>query len=174
MFSDETNPFLGTYGASVSIFEFRRANALQHRFMLTSPVKAISQRTISQQAIDAIGMLSHDWDGYGGLPISAEGLKAAQHFLSAAPPPMTNPEIVPNSYGTVSLEWKSDAGEAYLEIGRTRYSGHITPQYGHTIYIEGQSALLGYEEMAFINRLIYAKSGSPSVANSTQITQPVL
>jgi hypothetical protein len=171
MFFRENDLFSGVYGPSICIVEYTKMPAFQYPYLVNYPMAV---RPAAQQVIDDISKLLFDWDGYGGLPTNAESLSFARNFIASAPMAMASPEISPNSYGTISLEWQTDLAEAYLDIGRTRYSGHIRPKYGNTIYLEGKSENLGYEEMAVINQLLYATSGPASLANSSKITQSIL
>lgn len=165
-----TIPGIGV--ASVSIVEFAKPNAAQSPSALHFPLAVVALQTSAHHQIEALSKLEENWDGYGGLPTTRESRVYARRFLAHASPAILNPEITPSSNGTIGLEWQSNHGEAYLEIGRTRYSGHIQPKHGGTIYIEGQSAFLGQDEAAVIQQLLYAASGSKSPTNSSQITQP--
>jgi len=89
---------------------------------------------------------------------------------------MTTPEITPTSNGTITFEWESSQGNALIEIGRTRYSGHIQPTHGQTFYLQGGLAtgldqqIATEQVLAVIKELLYAGYGSGSLPHSIQIT----
>jgi hypothetical protein len=92
---------------------------------------------------------------------------------------MTAPEITPTSNGTITFEWTSSEGDALIEIGRTRYSGHIQPKHGQTFYLQGGLAVGPDQQVAteqviaVIKELLYASLGSRSLTHSVQISKPV-
>jgi hypothetical protein len=149
-----------------------RHDSAQYGFPRELPPLQISiQSDTIQQFIDELSNLDQNWDGYGALKVTPESRAFAKAFLAFAPESMGSPEITPTSNGTISFEWQSNQGDAYIEIGRTRFSGHIQPRNSSTIFIEGQSATLGQQEIAVIEQLLYAASPSKSFTNSIQITE---
>jgi hypothetical protein len=56
---------------------------------------------------------------------------------------MPNPEVTPNPNGTISLEWESARGEAYLEYGKTRVSGFVRVEDRPTEYINQVPSIPG-------------------------------
>lgn len=166
-YPDKTFPAYG--GASLSIVE--RADPIPYDLAFVFPVVAVAQPATAHDIIDELGGLQFNWDGYGGLPITPESRISAHRLMNVAAPAMLSPEISPSSNGTIALEWKSNDGDAYIEIGRTRYSGHIQRKQGPTVYLEGQSQLLGQEELAFIKQLLYASVRSQPPTNSTKIIE---
>jgi len=167
-------PVFDTAATGTSIVEIVAQDSSRYGFFRVPPRAITAQPATAQQTIEEFSKLEKNWDGYGALPVTAESRLFAQGFLAVAPTVMLSPEISPTSNGTIGLEWQSREGEAYLEIGRTRYSGHIQPRNGTTIYIEGQSARLGQEEIAVITQLLYAASGAEAFTNSIQITEPTI
>jgi hypothetical protein len=157
-----------------TIVEMVGRDLSQYGFFQPPPPRAVTaQAATIQQLIEGLGKLQENWDGYGALPVTHESCVFAQGLVAIAPAMMPNPEVTPTSNGTIGLEWESRNGDAYLEIGRTRYSGHIQLRNGKTIYIEGLSANLGQEELAVIRQLLYASSGAEALTNIIQITEPV-
>jgi hypothetical protein len=139
-----------------------------------------AEPTTAQVTLRELSQLKKDWDGYGALPITPDSCAHAQRFLAATPTGMTGPEITPTSNGTITFEWASSEGDALIEIGRTRYSGHIQPRHGQTFYLQGglaagpdqQSAM--EQVLAVVRELLYAGFGSGSLTHSVQISKPAL
>jgi hypothetical protein len=131
----------------------------------------------AQSVMEAIGTLGANWDGYGARPISSAVCTNAQRFLAASSLAMPNPEITPTSNGTLNFEWESHDADAYLEIGRTRYSGHVQPRHGDTVYLNGMltdsiAQDAGVEQaLALISGMIHGTSSAPALAQSVQITK---
>jgi hypothetical protein len=135
---------------------------------------------VTHVIMETIGSLAANWDGYGARPISSTVCTNAKRFLAVNPSTMSSPDITPTSNGTLNLEWASGDAEAYLEIGRTRYTGHIQPRYGDTVYLNGTLTEpvthdSGVEQaLALISGLLHGTSGAPSLAQGIQITESVL
>jgi hypothetical protein len=144
-----------------------------------APQSSLTKRHLntSESVVKAIGRLEADWDGYGAQPISSVVCVNAQRFLAVSPIEMLSPEITPTSNGTMDFEWTSGDAAAYLEIGRTRYSGHIQPKYGETVYLSGTlTDPVGQDSgiqqaLALISGLLHGTSSPPSFAQGVQITQ---
>ncbi len=87
--------------------------------------------------IKELAQLPRNWDGYGALPIqegtACNALAAADQLFSWAP----IPDIAPNPNGTISMEWESESGIAFFEVGRTRYSFFIDRTGASPIYADG-------------------------------------
>jgi len=175
-----TDPLRNT--PTTSIVEFARHHFSPYDFFrLQTPVpsaNASSAAVAAGATLLQFSKLQADWDGYGALPLTSESCAHAHHFLSATPEGMVIPEISPTANGTITFEWESGGGEAYLEIGRTRYSGHIRPRHGRVIYLQGQLAdslqekLASEQALLVIKQLLYASSGSGPSTHTIQITQP--
>lgn len=139
---------------------------------LASQVRPVNQQPNAAEAvIAAIGNLECDWDGYGAIAISAGVCANAKRFLLSSPPDLSSPEITPTSNGTMNLEWASNDAEAYLEIGETRYTGHIQVKAGDTIYLDGSmiesnnQVSGGIEQaLALISGLLHGTSTASSVS----------
>jgi hypothetical protein len=81
-----------------------------------------------QDELKDLRELEEDWDGYGGLPPSRESVATVaiiiewlDRFAS-----FEVPEIGPHSNGTIGLTWEAPGREAYLEVGKTRYTGYLS------------------------------------------------
>ncbi len=79
--------------------------------------------------IKSLKGLSENWDGYGAEAISQKAVSSTLFIISLLNNPQFHglplPEISPETNGTISMSWESSKGEAYLEIGQTRYAGYI-------------------------------------------------
>lgn len=93
----------------------------------------------AKEEIRDLARLKENWDGYGALPIlqqtETNALTAAEVVFKFAP----IPEIYSNPNGTISMEWETEHGSGYLEIGRTRYSFYIDRAGSAPIFAAGQS-----------------------------------
>jgi hypothetical protein len=167
-------------GPTTSIIEFAPKSAsLLDFYRITPSVPNTSELLSAQVVLGQLSKLKEDWDGYGALAVASDACAHAQRFIAFSPQGMLVPEVSPTSNGTVSLEWVSNEGDAYLEVGRTRYSGHIQSR-GKTIYLQGQLATLVDQNLAteqvlaVIKQLLYGASFSKSATHSIPIHEPVL
>jgi hypothetical protein len=131
------------------------------------------QHNPAESVIDAIGNLGRGWDGYGAVAISPIVCAHAKRFLLSRPSNLSSPEITPTSNGTMNFEWASNDADAYLEIGQTRYTGHIQTKNGQIIYLDGTLAEQNSQDsggiqqvLALISGLLHATSTAPSIAQS--------
>lgn len=136
-------------------------------------VSANHQLSDAESVIQAIGNLRIGWDGYGGAPITHAVCSNAKRFLSSSPLELPGPEITPTSNGTVNFEWASGNADAYLDIGQTRYTGHIQTRSGEIVYLDGSLTELGNldsggirQALALISGLLYAAPSAPSIAQN--------
>ena len=131
---------------------------------------------VADAMVEAIGHLESGWDGYDALPISLDVCTNARRFLAASPSTLPAPEITPTSNGTINFEWSGYEADAYLEIGRTRFSGHIQPRGGKTIYLRGSLNDLRdsgiNQALALISGILHGSS-APSLSQGIEITQPI-
>ena len=85
--------------------------------------------------------LENDWDGYGSVAIDSIVVNNSIRIIDIL---QANkwiryvPDVSPVASGTISLSWEYNDIEAYLEIGRTRYSGYIQNDNQAPIMIEGE------------------------------------
>ena len=168
-------------GPTSSVVQFVAEPAPYIALYRAVPASQISGQPLNAEImLEEIRKLKQDWDGYGALPITAEGCSHARTFIALTPKGMLMPEISPTSNGTISLEWESGNGDAYVEIGRTRYSGHIQTRHGSTFYLEGQltnsaeQSLATEQVLAVINELLYGSTGAKSSTHSIQVPEPAL
>lgn len=167
-------------GVTTSIVEFAKPSP-SYLYLRPLPAPTVTAEPVAAQVkLQELSKLKKDWDGYGALPITLDSCAHAQRFLAATPRGMTGPEITPTSNGTITFEWASSEGAALIEIGRTRYSGHIEPKHGQTFYLQGGLAagpdqqLATEQVLAVIKELLYAGFGSGFLTHSVQISKPAL
>lgn len=113
--------------------------------------------------------LSQNWDGYGGLPVSERVVSNAQCAVDTIewlPFLFPIPEAYPNSNGTIAFEWNTDDGEAYLEIGNTRYSGYVQSAATDPIYFQGTADRIDWNVFTQINSSLF-----PALDYSTTISE---
>lgn len=162
-----TQPTLEWHGSAIE-----RPDPIYNYFALqSSSVRQL--RNAAGSLIDAIGNLENGWDGYGATTISPAVCANAKRFLLSSPSELLNPEITPTSNGTMNFEWMSDSADAYLDIGQTRYTGHIQTKGGETIYLDGSLTEPASHDsggiqqaLALISGLLHATPTAPSIAQS--------
>lgn len=169
---------LSKMAPSTSIVEYVRPSFVYDLSTITMlPGAATSQPFAAQIVLDEIGKLKDGWDGYGGLAVTKESRAHVRKMIAIAPHGLRGPDITPTSNGTIAVEWQSGQGEAFLEVGCTRYSGHIQPKDGTTIYLQGQLSTQAEETvatkqvLAVIKQLLYGASGANSFGNSIQVKE---
>lgn len=71
-----------------------------------------------------LSCMEDDWDGYGAVKLSDEVVRNTYKFVDAAKRlgycPLSSDDVYATPYGTVVLEYKSDAGLVSIEIGKTQ------------------------------------------------------
>jgi hypothetical protein len=113
-----------------------------------NPVVAIAdaekKKQILKELVYEIEKLPEKWDGYNALTISKPVIKNI--LLMIEPlisfPKLLSPTITPLANGTVSIEWETGQGVAYIEFGETRFSGYIKINDQKPACIEGQTISL--------------------------------
>jgi hypothetical protein len=94
--------------------------------------KVLNAYALAKDTIRGFGALGENWDGYGGAAISktvTTNAAAIMDLVQASPVILPVPEISPNPNGTIALEWETPNGEAYIEIGNSRYGGYISARH---------------------------------------------
>ena len=72
--------------------------------------------------IENFGSLPDNWDGEGANKIHEQTVVNCCYMARCAVDYLTVPDVDPNPNGTVSFEWCTAEGLAYLEVGRTQFS----------------------------------------------------
>lgn len=167
-------------GATTSFVEFAKQIPAHHWLRAACVLPITAELTHAQAVLQELAKLKDDWDGYGARPVTPDSCAHAQKFLAISPEGMTAPEITPSSNGTITFEWATGDGDALLEIGRTRYSGHIQPKHGQALYLQGGLSTAMDEQiateqvLAVIRELLYAGYSSESLAHTIQVTKSAL
>lgn len=93
------------------------------------------QTTIDTALQDLMDLtaLQNDWDGMGAIVPTNDILGRALRLLKSLD--TVPPEVSAHPAGTVLFEWESDAGWAYIEIGRTVFNFYMTTKF-HAPYAE--------------------------------------
>ncbi len=133
---------------SNSFLGFKKTNkdsSLAYYLSLSRDTVAIADAEKKKQALEEliseISKLPENWDGYGALKISKPVIENVILIIK----PITlfskllDPTITPLANGTISIEWETNQGIAYLEIGETRFSGYIKMNDQKPASIEGQA-----------------------------------
>lgn len=119
-----------------------------------------------------IGRLEPDWDGYGALPISKAVLGNALQLVDVVEsqhPNLPNPEISPKSNGTISMEWESMQGEAYLEIGNSRFSFFIRSKFDERFLRDGDAGSIDSDLLTVVERVLYSPVSYSATFNRISI-----
>jgi hypothetical protein len=68
-------------------------------------------------ALDSLGTLAPNWDGYGAPAIDPAVIEAAKSFITKLPEDLVSrPHVVPMSNGTLQLEWHDGPKSLELEF----------------------------------------------------------
>jgi hypothetical protein len=151
---------VATEQAPSDFLQFLQFPQLQHPKTIGAKVSAIEHTR-------ELGNLPEDWDGYGAPRIESQAVENAISFLDALSCPV--PFITPHPNGTVAFEWESPFGEAYLEIGKTRFSFYAKPSVGQPILVDGRSdAVHAYLISEIVTNILFA--GYTSSRPTTAVT----
>lgn len=146
-----------------------------------SSVPFISQPSVGISALAvrqarSFVSLKEGWDGYGAASIKLATISNAVRLLEAfhLPTALGAPFVAPHPNGTITLEWDSPFGEAYLEIGQTRYSFYAKPTVGEAILLEGATDMARIDLLEdTITRIVFPiRSSSNSVYSITRVNEP--
>ena len=162
------------FSGSFSFFGLRKTNKiiLAYYFPFDHVIAIADAEKKKQLLIESVGeieKLSEGWDGYQALKISK--LVISNVILMIEPitafPKLLNPVITPLANGTVSIEWETNQGMAYLEIGETRFSGYIKINDQKPACMEGQTQSLSIKNnnmytLKCIHDLLFHPSASRS------------
>ncbi len=79
--------------------------------------------------IQSFDNLQDNWDGYGADAIPTQVRSSTLHFMDILCKPQLQslplPEISPETNGAISMAWKTDKGDAYIEIGESYFLGYL-------------------------------------------------
>lgn len=95
-------------------------NKIQRELPIT-PVHTSQKQLILRFIQEEIAALDNNWDGYGACPIEKNVLINATYLINNLPNNVVNrldkDRVLPNSNGTISIEWVNKTHELFLEIG---------------------------------------------------------
>lgn len=140
-----------------------------------------SEGSISDRFYDrkpAIGLLRElsileaNWDGYNASPIYAKVGANAQRFfgiLEARNTALPTPEITPTPAGTIAMEWETAAGEAYIEIGITKFSSFIRLTSGQKQFYDGDAESMGPELLDVVQGSLFPAPSSGASTTSINL-----
>lgn len=98
--------------------------------------------------LDQLRLLPPNWDGEDANPIHPQTISNCRFIITCAVAILPEPEIDPNANGTISLEWETSEGFAYLEVGRTSFSMFVE---SHGILVFSERGLVETSFIAFVN-----------------------
>ena len=113
-------------------------------------------RAAARSLVKAIEALTDDWDGYGAERVSDEVVGYAFSVLEILPQALRNPDITPNSNGTISFEWESSSAKAHLELGKINFSLFVKPRAGRPLFAEGRCGHIDFEIASKIDAMLFA------------------
>jgi hypothetical protein len=128
----------------------------------------IYERERAKALLRDIRLLGPNWDGYNAERVAKAGANAQRLFeiLENQTPGLINPDISPTSAGTVTMEWQTVEGEAYIEIGNTKYSCFIHRRLGRPQYYQGDAESIEGSLLNFVQQTIFAVPTSNTTINS--------
>jgi hypothetical protein len=128
--------------------------------LLPERMLTLAEQSSAINSLDDLAKMTADWDGYGALPIHPDTVTNAKLVVARLWKHVPAADITPNPHGTISFEWESDRGTAYLELGRTRLSFYVKPRDGVISTLDGEANDL--PQLAdFILATVYPNRHSP-------------
>jgi hypothetical protein len=89
---------------------------------LSECIELLQNDRLTKKLLELYSM-PDDWDGYGAASISLKVTMQARLFIdSFTSRNILEPELVPNTNGTISFEWETESGFFHVEIGEEDYS----------------------------------------------------
>jgi hypothetical protein len=129
----------------------------------------VPENLMFHQAVELVGHFSEldrGWDGYNARPISdaviGNSISTLTEMASIGkllPVPAVSPEVA----GTIGMSWENQMGEAYLEVGETRYSGYIETRSGKEEYFQGDAKNHKQEALTRIYERLFSSAQSTPI-----------
>ena len=102
--------------------------------------------------LDHLRALQPGWDGYEGLPPTAQALTRAELLLARlAGTPLAGPSCVPNPDGGLQLEWA--VSSLYIELGIGPTGAFVDLDFRRDWAEENDSATLNIEFISLVRTL---------------------
>jgi len=116
---------------------------------------SVGQSEHARALVREFGRLEANWDGYDASPLSKTVTDNALGFLNLLDVSnVATPDVTPLANGTIALEWQSDLGFAYLEIGNSRFSLIASSVGGPEMLSNGNIEDLGHEYAFLIDAVL--------------------
>jgi hypothetical protein len=111
--------------------------------MIPQDMKIEAEILHAKRTISKLSKLKAGWDGALSRPLHRDAIQAAETLIknisSSERFLASSVEITPNTNGTITFEWDSALGSAYLEFGATRFVFFIDTCSTETPVIEGSN-----------------------------------
>lgn len=121
----------------VSVGHMPAETLLSYPFIARCPAAEASELTRIKTQLREFAALPTNWDGYNAHKISQEACDTIDSLLDMIQRcSMSLPSVTPKVAGTIAAEWQTSLGYAYLEIGKTRYSGYIEGKDSGPTFLE--------------------------------------
>lgn len=152
------NELSGSISVSNEILVLYFHHSLNNRTITVADTEKKQQAL--ENLISEISQLKENWDGYDALKISPIIAKNTLLIVKIIKqfPELLDPIITPLANGTISVEWETNQGTAYLEVGNTRFSGYIKPNDQKQTLIEGQANSLNWYTLYWINSILFPEN----------------
>lgn len=141
----ECSPEIGNQESCILNMVLRKRMSLS---LLTEFFRAHSE-------VNEIENLPANWDSYGASPISTDVSRNAKQALDTLLCSLPYPDVTPNPNGTLSLEWESSNGFAYIEIGNSKFSAFIRPNLGQSYHFDGNAESIDFNIGPFISAILF-------------------
>jgi hypothetical protein len=178
-----TEGLSGTIWLPLSSQNFHAANFI-NRYVIELSLKdqkisasALNACENAKNTIRAFATLVENWDGYGAAAISDAVISngvAIIDVIEGSPVNLPTPEISPNPNGTIALEWETPNGEAYIEIGNSRYGGYVSARHVPPLDFEGETGAFDSTIFSSIYEYLFAPHKLQSTISNIQIQEPKL
>lgn len=115
--------------AYVELFDFLKEQAA------TKGITSIKNKVCELSQLEA------NWDGYGASTLGEDVIKNTYKFIDAARSlghcPLSADDVTPTPYGTIVLDFSSDAGLVSIEIGTDEIGFFTDFKEGHNHHSKG-------------------------------------
>ena len=134
---------------------------LSYPFIARWPAAEASELTKIKTQLREFAALPMNWDGYGAQKISQEACDTIDSLMDMIQRcSMSLPSVTPKVAGTIAVEWQTSLGDAYLEIGKTRYSGYIEGKDSGPTFLEDNVDAISPELVARISFALYPENNT--------------
>jgi len=164
--------FIDYFHSDIDITQFKNLSIykpakdleqLSYYMLMNTPTSFVAdaerKKLCLVEIINEISQLEENWDGYGALKISQSVIRNTLLIIESIRlfPQFLDPSITPLANGTISLEWETNQGVAYLEIGSHRFSGYIKSDNQKPALIQGQANSLSFYTLSCIHSILFSR-----------------